>query len=70
MTIKYTPVSKSVPTPFGPLPTSSPLDLNLAKEAKRADNLEKGKAADERYLGEQQRLEVEIEISSKLPWED
>lgn len=61
---------------FKPLPPPKPLtfDVDLSKEAKRINNKEKGKAADEKYLGEQQNLDArvrKIEQNSELPpWED
>lgn len=60
MRIKSIPAPKSGPTPFGPLPTVSPSSQNLQKEAKKLNNLEKGKAADEKYLGEEQNVEARV----------
>lgn len=51
MTIKFTPVTGSAPTDSNLSPSS------LAKEAKKLNNAEKGKAADEKYLSDEQDLD-------------
>lgn len=55
--IKYIHATASEQPLFAALPSSPQSDLTLAKEAKLANNAEKGKAADENYLGEQQNQE-------------
>jgi hypothetical protein len=55
--IKFIPAAASGPISFAPLPSAPQLSLTLAKAAKLLNNAEKGNAADEKYLGEQQNLE-------------
>lgn len=68
MVTKPLPVSQSGLPLFSPLPTihpSSPTSQALAKEAKQTSNAEKGYAADEKYLGEQQNLEQKAQWFKK-----
>jgi hypothetical protein len=69
------PIPAGKPVTFGTLgPT--PLDQtskDLAKEAKKLNNKEKGYEADERYLGEQQNLQEKFRRFAKTgegPWDD
>lgn len=50
-----------------------PEDQTLSREAKKLNNREKGYAADERYLGEQQTLAQKAEKyarTGEAPWDD
>lgn len=65
-------IPADLPVTFSPLtPSSQDLpDQMLAREAKTANNNEKGYQADEKYLGEQQNLDArvrQIERNSYLP---
>lgn len=65
--IKRIPVGQSDQPIFAPLPTIPQSGPTLAKEAKGLSNREKGYAADEKYLGEQQRID-ELPITLDNPW--
>lgn len=59
--IKSIPAEPSVVfKPLEPTPLSPTLDKELAKEAKKLNNAEKGYQADERYLGEEQNIEQRV----------
>lgn len=73
MKIKPIPADRPVTfSPLGPAPQDPILD-QLAKEAKKLNNVEKGYRADERYLGEQQTLAQKAQKYAKTgdaPWDD
>lgn len=73
--IKSIPAEPSVVfKPLEPTPSSPTLDKELAREAKKLNNAEKGYQADERYLGEEQNIEQRVRQMEKYgrlpPWED
>lgn len=64
--IKYIHATESAQPLFAALPATPQLSQTLAKEAKLLNNAEKGHAADERYLGEQQNREQQAVKFLKL----
>lgn len=73
--MKIKPIPADLPVTFSPL-GPAPQDQTskeLAKEAKKLNNVEKGYRADERYLGEQQTLAQKARKFAKTgeaPWDD